>query len=139
VPASPSDEIQKSFYLRTQLIEGKLASYYAYLAEQFESEKNYQEAERYYKKLVSIFPGNSVVWRGLGAFYARDSRFKEAEGAFLRSLELNPHDYKTYISLGSTYHALGDFPRAITAYKKALEIEPSEKKIQEIILRLSTE
>lgn len=127
---------KKYFDARTQFIETTLLNNYASLATEFESEEDYKKAEKYYQKLVDVFPENSLAWRGLGSFYARRSLFAEAEEAFLRSLELNPNDIETHLSLGAAYRKMGDLEKAIMEYTKAFEIDPNEKRAQEAILQL---
>lgn len=98
---------------------------------------DFERAEKYYEKEISMSPNTALVWHNRGIlyrkmaiytgkkdFYEGEKYYKQAEALFKRSLHLDPVYDNTYFQLADIAAVHGDFKTAklwITLYMKGPE------------------
>ena len=85
--------------------------------------EQYQEAETYYKKSISLNPNISITYGNLANLYCLLERNNEAFNCYNKAIKLDPKNFNAINNLGILYHNLGDNQEAINTYKKALLID----------------
>jgi Tfp pilus assembly protein PilF len=84
-------------------------------------------AEEWFRKSLSIDPGNKWALKNLGICLANQRRFADAEVEFWRCLELTPDDIGVLVSFGQCLHHLGDLAGAKENFERALALEGPEQ------------
>ena len=97
------------------------------LAQLYESEKNYTEAEKEFIEAAEIDPQNTNVYLNLGYFYQRVKEYDKAREAFLKVLDIDDDNMAACYQLGRTAIFSGKYlEEAIGYFKKYLENKPSQ-------------
>jgi tetratricopeptide (TPR) repeat protein len=92
---------------------------------------NYSEAERLFRKAISLNWSNPQPHIQLGLALQRQGRFDEAIKQFQRVLGINPKSAKAYNNIGAALVRKADLAKAaapdnaIAAYRRAIEVDPS--------------
>ena len=95
------------------------------LAQIYESEKEFDNAEQEYKKTLKLGSTKIENYFYLGYFYQRQKRYEKARELFLKILEIDPNELDTYYQLGRTAVLSGvDLENGITYFERYLENEP---------------
>jgi len=81
------------------------------------------EAERLYRKILSIDPRHSDSLRLLGLVAYRRGRFELAVEIFNQAIALNSNDPRAPYSLGLALTAQGKLAEAVTSYKRATTLK----------------
>ena len=84
----------------------------------------FEGAEKAFREVLEIRPGNARDFANLGGALAGQGRQKEALEAYRKGLEIDPSDVDTLNNIGLTFLQLGDFDRAGQYLGKALELDP---------------
>ncbi|HUV60212.1 MAG TPA: tetratricopeptide repeat protein [Desulfatiglandales bacterium] len=92
-------------------------------------EGNYEEAIKYFKKIIDISPNMAMAYYNLGLSYLRTGNIEEALSSLKRALELKPDMVITYFALGECYVQKEMFDEAIGSFKNATAIEPDNPRI----------
>ena len=95
----------------------------------FQQNKNFEEAERCYKKVIQLETDPqslAITYSNLGVLLSDMERYEEAEAAYRKAIELNPADTTAYYNLGNL---LSDehfkrYEEAEAAYRKAIKLNP---------------
>jgi tetratricopeptide (TPR) repeat protein len=74
-------------------------------------------AEKTWRALTRVSPGDYRYWTSLGACLAHEEHFDDAIGAYQKSLAINPKAPETQLNLGLAYFKLGQFAKAIAPLK----------------------
>jgi len=90
----------------------------------FYQKQKYEEAEFYYKQLLTINPGSAAAHNALGVIYAQLNNLAESVKHLEKSVSLGP-TAETYNNLGGVYYKLGNKQSALDMFRKALELDPN--------------
>lgn len=98
-----------------------------------------EEAEKQYRKVISIYSKQKVSLFNLGVIQWNSGRFEEARTMFEDYTDYFPEDDRGWICLAITYENLGEIGYAIKSWKKAFTnasnskwAEYSHKRLKEI-------
>ncbi len=83
-----------------------------YLAFIFERQRRIRNANEQYKKLLNIWPDNSISHWAYGDFLARSGNQKQAEYYLKRAVEIDPEDSEAYYFLGKALMIWKRYPEA---------------------------
>jgi hypothetical protein len=87
-------------------------------------EKEYDLAEQYFKKSLSLNANEQMAHNNLGLIYMNRGQLKEAENEYKKELIVNPYYDNAHFNLGLLYHKMGKTNEAVVLWKKTLEINP---------------
>jgi len=85
----------------------------------------FDEAERWYQRLVEMSPNWVIAYNQLGYINMSKGRFAEAEEYFKSYRFIAPDQANPYDSLGELFIALGRYDEAEESFEKAIEIYPN--------------
>jgi len=88
-----------------------------------------KEARNFYKKALSLAPGNGAQLNNFGSYLCRQNKYKEAESYFLSAAKdvRYLHTAQVYENAGLCAAAIPDLPKAEHYFTKALEQDPLRK------------
>lgn len=86
--------------------------------------KNYSDAEKLYKNILSISPNNVNCINYLGTLFAQTNRIQLAHEEFLKALKIDPNNHFVNNNLGNILFEQGKYEKAIAHYLKAVKIQP---------------
>ena len=90
-------------------------------------EENYDEAERAFKKALSLQPDSLSNHISLGSFFANREKYDEAFKVFDNAVKIHPDNRNLLYQIGRTSSASGKNPDiGITALKKYIELTPDK-------------
>lgn len=84
--------------------------------------KNYDQAIKYYEKVLVIDPQFKLAFNQLGYSYAFTGDFEKGIATLQKYRELAPDEPNPYDSIGELYYILGDYQRAEKYLKQALQV-----------------
>ena len=87
--------------------------------------KDYDEAEKTCRKLLSRQPGNVDALKNLSLIYFDQEKYALAETIAINSFKLNDKDAALYNNRGMIRVKRGRYPEAVSFFKKAVEIDPT--------------
>ena len=118
-----SDNVKETeiYYRKAIKFDPKKYSAYFNLALNYQEQKRYAEAVKYYKKSVEFDPHG---YYNLANGYKRLKKYKKAIEAYTKVLEFSPNHDKAYVNRGNTYGILEKYKKALKSYDKALDINP---------------
>ncbi len=96
----------------------------AALGETYLKEDNLEEAQKYFKNSVEIFPKDESLAYNVGEIYFSKGRIDEALSYFEMAAGIKPTWGKPYLKLGYAYLNKGDMGKARESLAKFLELEP---------------
>jgi predicted O-linked N-acetylglucosamine transferase (SPINDLY family) len=79
-------------------------------------------AERLYRKLLTVEPGNVAALCNLGLIAFHSRRFDEAAQLFLKATRIRPDHAPAHANLGGTYRELGRLEAAVQSLREALRL-----------------
>lgn len=82
------------------------------------------EAEKSWKKVLDLDPGNSEAWNNLGVLYRRHGDDEKALAAFQEAAERAPDRPDIPYNIGNLHKSANRFDEAISSYNRAIEIDP---------------
>jgi tetratricopeptide (TPR) repeat protein len=89
--------------------------------------KRYADAEKAFRKSITLFPENFPVWASLGTVLMETNRLKEAEQAYDKALTLKPDKPENLAALltnrGNVKYKLGDQQAAFRDFQAALRVD----------------
>lgn len=110
------------------------------LAKLHTDQKQYDKALETYQKAASLDPGMPGVFFNLGFLYAAEGEHSLAEGAFLRAVELDPpYLDQALFNLAVVQDKMGKREASFQTLKKALEANPGNRKVRELLERITRE
>ncbi|HOJ49526.1 MAG TPA: tetratricopeptide repeat protein [Spirochaetota bacterium] len=126
--------------LAKALIKDAIQTYYDdihlknMLAYIYYTEKNYVEASKIYKEVLSKNPDNITALNGLGyCMIEHFSKHHEGLKLCLKALEKDPFDPSILDSVGWGYFKIGEYKKAEEYLKKAFQIAPENEDIKKHI------
>ena len=87
----------------------------------------YDKAEKYLLKAVSLNPSEANPYNYLGVIYYQRGRFEESRKMFARSLELKANEPTIMRYEGAALQMLGKQEEARLLYQKAAELDKTAK------------
>lgn len=90
-----------------------------------EDEETYDQAERAYKKALSLDPTLSNALTNLGNLAYRRDRLKDAERYYRRALQCDPEQPEALYNLGFLCFERDEVDVAVTLFRDALKSDPS--------------
>jgi tetratricopeptide (TPR) repeat protein len=96
----------------------------AALGETYLKEDNMEEAQKYFKNSIEIFPKDESLAYNVGEIYFSKGRIEEAISYFEMAAGIKPTWGKPYLKLGYAYLNKGDMGKARENLAKFLEVEP---------------
>ncbi|CAG8537345.1 13314_t:CDS:10 [Ambispora leptoticha] len=89
------------------------------------SEKNYDEAVKFYSEAISIDCNNAVFYANRAAAYSQMGQHDKAIEDATKSTQVDPSYSKAYSRLGHAYYSIGKYQEAVDAYEKGLSLDPN--------------
>jgi tetratricopeptide (TPR) repeat protein len=117
------DEFNKALALADKVSEGER---FWILGIQAANNGNTIEQERYYKKLVDLYPKDERVIALLGNFYFGQQKYAKAIEHYEKSLAINPDFSQPYNQLGYAYRFQDNYDKAGEAFKKYIALIPDD-------------
>jgi tetratricopeptide (TPR) repeat protein len=96
----------------------------AALGETYLKEDNLEEAQKYFKNSIEIFPKDESLAYNVGEIYFSKGRIDEALSYFEMAAGIKPTWGKPYLKSGYAYLNKGDMGKARESLAKFLELEP---------------
>ncbi len=103
---------------------------------QYIKEQNYEEANKYLKKILELKPDSVYAHINLGFSYYRLGKFEEALDNLKRAITIDPNNATAYALLGITYRALEK--EAKDALLKFVDLSKKQAKSNEDSLKAFT-
>jgi tetratricopeptide (TPR) repeat protein len=75
-----------------------------------------------YIRLSEISPNNSLAFKKIGYFQAKQNNFEQALKAYSKAIELDPKDAVTFSNRGNLYQSTHDYQKAIVDYTKVIQL-----------------
>ncbi len=82
------------------------------------------EAERIYKQILRVQPGNAGAHNNLGVALKNQDKLDEAIACYKRALKADPNHIEAYNNLGNALKEQKKLDEAIAWYRRALEVNP---------------
>lgn len=107
------------------------------LGDMYDKMRNFEEAEKYYLKILELEPTNMNNFYVVAEFYKRYVGEKEelksrVEGMYLRRIELDPEEPQGYAYIANYYDQITpipDFDKAVEFQKRRLVLDPDNAEI----------
>lgn len=94
----------------------------------FFSQGNYDEAIKYFEKVIEKFPSSIEGYYNIGVCYLRIGEVDKAVASLEKAVELNPEAIESYFALGECYFTKGETEKAINTFTRAAELQPDNPK-----------
>jgi len=99
----------------------------------FIKKKQYQLAEEYLIKALSLNPEYSDAHNNLGMVYLHFGKLKMAENHFRSAIQFNPNFIQAFGNLGVMYKKTGNLPKAEVALVRALYLDSTNSDILNLL------
>ena len=105
---------------------------YYYSGISHERMKDWDGAEKQFRKALELSPDEAMVLNYLGySLVEKKLNLQEAMGMIRKAVDLKPNDGYIIDSLGWAYYQLGDYEQAVTNIERAVELLPADPIIGE--------
>ncbi len=105
---------------------------YYYNGISYERQKNWDVAEKQFRRALELSPGEAMVLNYLGySLVEKKLNLQEAMAMIRKAVDLKPNDGYIIDSLGWAYFQLGDYEQAVTSIERAVELLPADPIIGE--------
>jgi tetratricopeptide (TPR) repeat protein len=100
--------------------------YYDYLHQgiKFWEHKEYDKAEKSYKKAISLKPSDWQAYSYLASMYESSERYQDAVETYKKLILLEPNNIFYRMGLGTNYFKLQRYHEALEVYKEAASLYP---------------
>tara|TARA_E500000178_G_scaffold352801_1_gene417058 strand:+ start:2797 stop:4887 length:2091 start_codon:yes stop_codon:yes gene_type:complete len=95
------------------------------IARVYKNLSQFDSAETYYNKVISINPDHPDTLNNLGNIFNAKGRAKEAINLFQKVILLVPTAPQPYSNIAQSYLLLGDYEKGIKFSQKAIELSPN--------------
>jgi tetratricopeptide (TPR) repeat protein len=85
--------------------------------------KQYDQAEKQFKKLAQVDPTTAYPHNSLGYIYLTTNRISEAEDQFKKVIQMAPRDGNGYYGLGLVYNKEKKFGEAVDQFEEAISLK----------------
>ena len=117
---SPEDHLPR---LLERLVELKDAEHLFYLGNSFDEKKDYENAEKCYRKSSEFNPDYAEAHNNLGVLLKDLGRY-EAEKEYREAIRIDPYLAEAHNNLGNLLDDLGRYDEAEKEYREAIRIDP---------------
>ena len=109
------------------LLEEDFVDHYSYfrMGEQSMKQQRYDDAEKKFRKAISLDPDFALAYRKLGSVLIAQNRRKEAFESWQCALKLDPQDPLTHQNIGTYYLNNNNANMAELMFRKSLELDSS--------------
>ena len=93
-------------------------------------EEDYKEAEKSYRKAISLEPEKEVALFNLGNTHFKDKKYDEASQRFFQTQKFassKKGKHRAFHNMGNVYMQKKEYQKAIEAYKNALRNNPKDE------------
>ena len=93
-------------------------------------EEAFSEAEKAYRKALSIAPEKATALYNLGNTHFLDAQYEEASQRFFQTQKFattKEDKHKAFHNMGNVFMKKKDYQKAVEAYKNALRNNPSDE------------
>ena len=120
------NQVMTAIKAESPIIQGSelAAKTLAALGETYLKEDNLEEAQKYFKNSIEIFPKDESLAYNVGEIYFSKGRIDEAISYFEIASGIKPDWGKPYLKLGYAHLNKGDMEKARANLAKFLEVEP---------------
>ena len=87
--------------------------------------KEFDTAEKLYKKVLKKHPDHANTYVNLGMVLNKKEKYKEAIDCYDKAIKINPNDPNPHYNLGNLYKNFYKYEEAINFYNKAIQINPN--------------
>jgi hypothetical protein len=87
-------------------------------------QNNYEQAQIYFKKIISINPDIYEIHNNLGLIDFKFGNYDDAIKSFEKSININNKFSEGFGNLGVVYSKINKFEKAIECYEKAIKLDP---------------
>ncbi|MEM1255655.1 MAG: glycosyltransferase [Cyanobacteria bacterium P01_H01_bin.21] len=91
----------------------------------YQKSNNLEPAQRIYRQILGLQPGNTDALHGLSMVAQQKGRYHDAERLLKSILQIKPSSFKAWFSLGNVHQVQGHLQEAIDAYQKAIGLQPN--------------
>ena len=95
------------------------------LAVQKHQNKNLQDAQSYYQKVLELDPNYVDAHNNLGSMFGGLGENQKAISCYEKAIEINPNYTPAYNNLGTIFKELGESQKAKQYYEGAIKIDPN--------------
>ena len=95
------------------------------MADTYDKLRDYPEAERTFRRAISLSPNYWAVYNWTGAFYAAHARYASAEDMFRKASDLAPGNERALFNLGAMLLLEGRYREAIDALQRSIQLNPT--------------
>ena len=88
-----------------------------------QSAGNYTQAESIWRRVIQLYPNNSVAYNNLGLALGNQGKLEEAITAYRQAIQLDRNFAHVYIGLGDALRDQGKLDEAIAAYRQAIQLD----------------
>ncbi len=118
---SPEDHLPPLLAL---LVELKDAEYLFYLVNSFDEKKDYENAEKCYRKSSEFNPDYAEAHNNLGVLLKDLGRYDEAEKEYREAIRVDPDYAEAHNNLGNLLGDLEQYSEAEKEYREAIRADP---------------
>lgn len=97
---------------------------YLRAGDEFRRQREYANAERFYRKALEVNPDNPVIHTNFGAALLEQGKLEDAKARFLRAIELNSEIAIAHCDLGIVLRREQKLSEARASYEEALRLDP---------------
>lgn len=95
--------------------------------------KKYDEAEKIYLELASLYPDKQTIYEKLGLLYLEISNFNDAKSAFGELLKLDKKNGQNWYNLALAQIGLKEYRSAINSLVEAVKLQKDNTKYLEVL------
>ncbi len=126
---SDRDSLALVFFEKAYERDSTLKDIFIDLANLNYLKKNYNNAIKFYGKLIEANPQSESAYRYLGFAYFQEQKYEDCRKALLTALSLNNNQVSTHFWLAQTYKALDSLSKADDEFRSVIKlIEGNENK-----------
>ena len=94
----------------------------------------FEEAEKYLRSSLEIFPLNVKAFRNLGEALKGQQRYEESLKWYGTAVRLEPEEPLNHAGMGTVFFQMERYPEAVSSIKRALELQPDLRRPPGFIL-----
>lgn len=88
-------------------------------------QKEYDNAELFFKKSIELNPDSSKAYYSLGSIFEEQGNYNNSIKNYKEAVKINPNYFEAFNNLGNVYGKLGKNNDAIKNHLKAIQINPT--------------
>lgn len=123
-------DLALQYYKKTVKEDPLLDKGWLSLTRLYYDDKNYQKAQYYINKAITIDDTNTLYWRMFADINIKLNLFEEAANAFYKCIDFNDDSLEIYIGLSDVLNFIGEFEDAKNVLVKCSRIYPNFAEIE---------